>query len=524
LASQGKYTEALELIKKHNPLPAVCGRICPRLCEEDCTRADIDEAVAVDDIKKFIAQKDLDKETRFMPHKRHDYSDKKIAIVGSGPSGLTCAYDLSLDGYDVTVFEKEERLGGMLTLGIPSYRLEKDVIDAEIDVLRDMGVKFQTGIEVGKDITIEELREGGFNAFYIAIGAQNGRQLGIEGEDGQGVVSGVEFLRNVNLEKATGVKGKVVVIGGGNVAIDVARSAIRLEETTTTDIYCLESRENMPAHVEEVEEALSEDVGVNNSWGPNKILVENGKVVGVEFKRCVSTHDDNGRFNPTYDETDVKVVECDYVLLSVGQVFDYGKLLDGENVELTNRNTIKVDAVTLQTSQEDIFAGGDVAFGPRFAIDAIAHGKEAAISIHRFVQHGQSLLFGRDNHDYVMFDKQSLDDIQGYDGVARQHIAHVDGQVAKTTFKDLRGILTEEQIIKETSRCLGCGATKTDEYACVGCGACTVRCKFDAIRLEKVTDEAGVEFEDLKKEVVKKMVTRKVKIAVNKINPFTVTR
>lgn len=520
LASQGKYTEALELIKKHNPLPAVCGRICPRLCEEDCTRGDIDESVAVDDIKKFIAEKDMEKGTRFIPKKRHDYSDKKIAIIGSGPSGLTCAYDLALDGYDVTVFEKQKKLGGMLTLGIPSYRLEKPVLEAEIDVIREMGVKFETGVEVGKDITLEALRKQGFDAFYMAIGAQSGRKLGIEGEEANEVISGVDFLREINLGEASAVKGKVVVIGGGNVAIDVARSSVRLKDVEKVDLFCLESRERMPAHVEEVTEALEEDIAVNNSWGPTRILTENGCVTGIEFKRCLATTDASGRFNPSFDEKDTKVVPCDYVLLSVGQTFDYGTLLNGEDVKLTGRQTIEVDPITLQSSKADVFAGGDVASGPRLAIDAIAAGKEAAISIHRFVQHGQSLVFGRDNHSYKMFDKNNLVAAIDYDGTERQRIDHVDGKVSKTTFKDLRGVLTEEQIKKETARCLGCGATKVDEYLCVGCGACTLKCKFDAIKLERIYDVEGYEIEKLPKAILKKAVTRKAKIALKKINPF----
>lgn len=524
LASQGKYKEALELIKKHNPLPAVCGRICPKLCEEDCTRGDIDEAVAVDDIKKFIAQQDLLEDRRFMPRKRHDYSDKKIAIIGGGPSGLTCAYDLILDGYDVTVFEKQKRLGGMLTLGIPSYRLEKDVIDAEIDVIRELGVKFETGVEIGKDKMIQDLRDSGFNAFYVAIGAHSGRQLGLEGEDASEVISGVDFLRGINLGEDSEVKGKTIVIGGGNVAIDVARTSARLKEVTQTDIFCLESREGMPAHSEEIEEALEEEININNSYGPNRIIVENGKVTGVEFKKCLSIIDGEGRFNPTFDEKDLKIVPCDYVLLSVGQTFNYGNLLDGEGVNLTRRQTIDVDEITLQSSKEDIFAGGDVASGPKLAIDAIAAGKEAAVSIHRFVQHGQSLLFGRDNHSYKVFDKNNLSDINSYDQTKRQKIDHVDGKVSKETFSDLRGTLTEEQIKKETLRCLGCGATKTDEYLCVGCGACTLKCKFDAISLERVHDAKGFDIEDLPKAVLKKVIGRKVKITANKLNPFTETR
>lgn len=524
LASQGKYTEALELIKKHNPLPAVCGRICPRLCEEDCTRGEIDEPVAVDDIKKFIAEKDLHEATRFIPRKRHDYSDKKIAIIGGGPSGLTCAYDLSLDGYDVTVFEKEKKLGGMLTLGIPSYRLEKDVIEAEIDVLRTMGVKFETGVEIGKDLTIQNLRDKGFKAFYVAIGAQAGRALNIEGERAKEVISGVDFLRNVNLGEETEASGKVIVIGGGNVAMDVARTAVRLKKVTAVDIFCLEGRKEMPANLEEIEEALEEDINIDNSWGPVRVVTENNKVTGVEFKRCVAVFDEEGRFNPKFNESETKIVHCDYVLLSVGQTFDYGDLLKGEGVELSKRGTINVDPSTLQTSKKDIFAGGDVASGPRFAIDAIAAGKEAAVSLHRFVQKGQSLIFGRDNHYYKALDKENLADIKGYDETPRQKTNHVDGKKAKETFKDLRGTLTEEQIKKETARCLSCGATKTDAYLCVGCGACTLKCKFDAIKLVKVTEAEGFDIDALPKHVIKNTIKRKVKITANKLNPFTKTR
>lgn len=524
LASQGRYTEALELIKKHNPLPAVCGRVCPALCEEDCTRGEFDEAVAVDDIKKFIAEKDLQSEVRYIPRKHHDYSDKKIAIIGGGPTGLTCAYDLALDGYDITVFEKEKRLGGMLTLGIPSYRLEKNVIEAEIDVIREMGVTFKTGVEIGKDMTIQQLRDQGYNAFYVAIGAQSGRSLGIEGEESAEVISGVDFLRTINLGEATEVKGKTIVIGGGNVAIDVARSSVRLETVTQTDIYCLESRALMPAHPDEIVEALEEEVNINNSWGPVRVITENGKVTGVEFKRCLSVFDADGRFNPQYDEKDLKIVVCDYLLLSVGQTYNYGSLFDGEDVKLTSRQTVEVDKVTLQSSVEDIFAGGDVASGPRLAIDAIAAGKEAAVSIHRFVQNGQSLVLGRDNQAYIMLNKENLDYSEGYDVIPRQRTKHVDGKVSKTTFDDLRGTLTEDQIKEETKRCLGCGATKIDEYLCVGCGQCTLKCKFDAIKLVRIHDVKGYKIEDLPKAVIKNVVKRKVKIAANKVNPFTKTR
>ncbi len=513
LASQGRYKEALELIKHENPFPAVCGRICPRKCESACTRGDIDEPVAIDEIKKFIAEQDLNMDTRYVPKLRHEYG-KKIAIIGAGPSGMSCAFYLALDGYKVTVFEKQKVLGGMLTLGIPSYRLEKEVINAEIDILRELGVEFKTGVEVGKDISLKDLRGQGYEAFYLAIGAQAGRKLGLEGEEAEGVVTGVDFLRNVNLGNDVKLEGNVVVIGGGNVAIDVARTAGRVG-ASKVDMFCLESRKEMPALDEEIDEAMGEDIAINNSWGPKRILQENGRVVGIEFKKCLSVFDKNGRFSPTFDENDSKIVKANHVLISVGQAMDWGKLLENSKIELNPNKTIKADSVTLQTGEPDVFAGGDSMTGPKFAIDAIAMGKEGAISIHRYVHPGQSLVLGRDRKAYHALDKENLN-LQGYDSISRQKSDHVDGKKSRETFKDLRITFTEEQVKKETERCLGCGATTSDEFMCVGCGACTTRCKFDAIKLVRKYDASSVPFEELKPVIVKHMIKRKGRIAVRK--------
>ncbi|MFT5807492.1 MAG: NADPH-dependent glutamate synthase beta subunit-like oxidoreductase [Moritella dasanensis] len=513
LASQGNYAEALKLIKMENPFPAVCGRICPKFCEDECTRCDLDGAVAVDDIKKFIAQKEMDADMRYIPTIKYDY-DKKIAVIGGGPAGLSCAYYLAVEGYKVTVFEKQTALGGMLTLGIPSYRLEKDVINAEIDVLREMGVEFKTGVEIGKDITLAELRKQDFQAFYMAIGAQAGRPLGLDGEDAQGVVTGVEFLRQVNLGENTALEGKVIVIGGGNVAIDVARTATRVG-AAQVDMFCLESREKMPAHAEEIQEALDEDINVNNAWGPKRIVTENGKVVGVEFRKCLSVIDANGRFNPSYDENNTKIVDADHVLLSVGQAIAWGNILENSNIALNPNQTIPADAATYQTDEPDVFAGGDVVTGPRFAIDAIAAGKEGAISIHRYVQNGQSLVLGRIKRDYRAFDKTNIN-LDGYDSTPRQNIAHVDGKESKQTFRDLRETFTEEQVRIETARCLGCGVAVADEFMCIGCGSCTTKCRFDAITLVKTHNAEGSDLKEVKKIIIKHALKRKVRIAVNK--------
>jgi NADPH-dependent glutamate synthase beta subunit-like oxidoreductase/Fe-S-cluster-containing hydrogenase component 2 len=491
LAAQGKFSDALELIKKENPFPAVCGRICPHKCESECTRGCIDEGVAVDEIKKYIADQELKSDVRFIPKKRHDYSDKKIAIVGSGPAGLSCAYYLALDGYAVTVFEKYDKLGGMMTLGIPSFRLEKDVINAEIEVLRELGVEFKTGVEVGKDITLDELRTQGYKGFYLAIGAQAGRRLGIEGENAESVISGVDFLRNVSLGKEAKLSGHVVVIGGGNVAIDVARTAVR-ENAGTVNMYCLESRKEMPALPEEIEEANSENIKVNNGWGPKRIVVDNGKVTGVEFKKCVSVFD-NGKFAPKYDESDTITVPADYVLLSVGQSIEWGKLLEGSRVKLGRGSTAVADTLTYQTDEPDIFVGGDVFTGPKFAINAIAGGKQAAAYLSHYAQPDQNMTVGLSRREFTALDKENVV-IGSYDDTPRQKIGHTKNMTR--TFRDNRETFTEEQLKKETGRCLKCGVSIVDENKCIGCGLCTTKCKFDAISIEKRFDGQYVSLEE----------------------------
>ncbi|MFO7940182.1 MAG: FAD-dependent oxidoreductase [Bacteroidales bacterium] len=513
LAAQGRYTEALALIKQENPFPAICGRVCPRYCESACTRGDIDDPIAIDDIKKFIAEQDMHAEHRYVPELRHQYGNK-IAVIGGGPAGLSCAYYLAIDGYKVTVFEKQSALGGMLTFGIPAFRLEKDVIAAEIDVLKKLGVDFKTGMEVGKDITLEALRADGFEAFYLAIGAQAGRKIGLEGEDAEGVYTGVDFLRKVSLDNATKLSGKTVVIGGGNVAIDVARTATRVG-ASSMDLYCLEKREQMPALPEEIEEALEEQIGIHNGWGPKRILIEEGRVAGVEFQKCVSVFDEQNNFCPVFDENETKVVAADNVLISVGQAMDWGKLLDGSKIALNPNKTIVADATTFQTDEPDVFTGGDVLTGPRFAIDAIATGKEGAISIHRYVQNGQSLTLGRLKRDYLSFNKETLN-LDGYDSQPRQKASDEHDLHKTEPFKDVRGTFTEAQLQKETERCLACGATEVDEFMCIGCGACVTKCKFDAIKLVRKYDVENPEFKDMKSTIIKYALKRKVKIAVNK--------
>ena len=442
--------------------------------------------------------------------------DEKIAIIGGGPAGLSCAYYLAEKGYTPTVFEKNEKPGGMLVYGIPSYKLEKDVVAAEIDVIREMGVDIRCGVEVGKDITLDELRAQGYKAFYIAIGCQGGRKAGIPGEDAQGVMTAVDFLRTVGGNSDYPVEGEVVVVGGGNVAIDVARSSVRCGANRVS-MFCLESRDAMPASVEEVEEARVEGVDVNCGWGPKEILTENGKVTGIVFKKCLSVLDENGRFAPVYDENQTKTVACSHVYLSIGQAIEWGHLLDGSKVELGRGNGAVADSLTYQTAQEDFFVGGDVYTGPKFAIDAIAAGKEGAVSIHRFVQPNTSLTIGRNRRDFIALDKENISVAQ-YDTGDRQ-VPGVDKSIdQKHSFRDAHLTYTEAQVKAETARCLGCGASVVDPNKCIGCGVCTTKCAFDAIHLHRELPAASkmVRSEDKMKSILPYMLKREIKIRFNK--------
>ena len=486
LAAQGRYTDALALIKKNNPLPAICGHVCNKRCEDACTRGKIDEAIAIDEVKKFIAKKDLDSATRYIPPKvvpaTKGYFEEKVAIIGGGPAGISCAFYLAEKGYKPTIFEKNDKPGGMVVYGIPSFVLEKEIVAAEIDILREMGVEIRCNVEVGKDVTIKQLREQGYKAFYIGIGCQGGRKTGVPGEDSKGVMTGVEFLHITTDNENYKLDGDTVVIGGGNVAIDVSRTAERCGDGKITQVS-LETRDIMPASPEEIELAESEGIIVKGGWGPKEILSEDGKVTGIVFKKCISVKDEIGKFNPKYDENETMTIPCKNVILSVGQSIEWGSLLEGTKVELGRGNGPVADPVTYQTAEPDIFVGGDVYTGPKFAIDAIAAGKQGAISIHRYVQPHSSLTIGRDPNYYKELDKDDIL-VENYDNTGRQHPGMKPG-ADKKSFRDYKLTFTEEQVKKETARCLGCGASIVDPNQCIGCGICTTKCEFDAIHLQR---------------------------------------
>ena len=519
LAAQGRYTDALELIKKENPFPAVCGRICNKRCEAECTRGDVDEAVAIDEVKRFIADHDLHEATRFVPKLCNQIGrpyTEKIAVIGAGPAGMSCAYYLANKGYPVTVFDRNPVPGGMLTLGIPSFRLEKDVVNAEIEVLREMGVHFQCGVEIGKDLTIDQLREQGYKGFYLAIGAQKSAPIGVPGEELSGVYGGVDFLRRVNLGKKPRIGKKCAVIGGGNVAMDVCRTAIRLGAQDTYVIY-RRSQAEMPADAEEVAEAMEEGVQFRFLTAPVEILGTDGKVTGIRVERMVlGEPDEKGRRKPV-GTGEFETIALDSVIGAIGQTVDWGTLDTGA-LTTTKKGTAEADALTYQTAQPDIFVGGDCYTGPKFAIDAIAAGKEAAISLHRYVHPGQTLTAGRDRRVYKALDKEHvLIETADFDKDHRQMPGY-NAAKAKT-FSDARVTFTEEQVRRECARCLGCGATKVDSYLCIGCGLCTTKCKFDAIHLKKVRDWHAGSYETMPIKVAEGVVKRAgsiVKKAVRK--------
>ena len=516
LAAQGKYQEALALIKKDNPFPAVCGRVCNKRCEDACTRGTVDQAVAIDEVKRFIAQQDLEAATRFIPEKVipkvEGGFDEKIAIIGAGPAGMSCAYFLAEKGYRPTVFDKSPRPGGMLMNAIPNFRLEKDVVEAEIDILREMGVEFRCGVDVGRNITIPELRAQGYKGFYVAVGLQDGGRLRVPGDDAEGVMSGVDFTKKVNLAPETKLTGKVVVIGGGNIASDVARTAVRCGAESVT-LYCLEGYDEMPMGEEDRTECERDGISIHAGWGQTAIDTENGHARAIRFRKCLSVKNAEGRFAPAFDDARTETAEADTILYCIGQHAAWGELLAGTKVEFNPNGTVKADPLTYQTAEPDIFVGGDAYTGQKFAIDAIAAGKEGAVSLHRFVQPNTSLTIGRNRRQFIELDKKNvLLDINSFDNTPRQRPGY--NEELRRTMQDGRACFTEEQVKTETARCLGCGASVVDPNKCIGCGICTTRCGFDAIRLHRERPECStmVRSEDKMKAILPYMLKRAVKI------------
>jgi len=466
LISQGKYEEALQLINENLPLPGILGRICPHPCEAECNRASLDEPVAICDLKRFVA----DRAERKSPVKKEERPER-VAIIGSGPAGLSAAYYLSLEGYRVTILEKLPTPGGMLRTGIPEYRLPRDVLDGEIDYIRNLGVEIKTNTSVGEDMSIEDLFSQGFKAIFVASGAYKDFRLNIPGEDGQGVIPGVVFMGMINSGQGVQVGERTAVIGGGNVAIDAARSALRVGSREVIVLY-RRSRQEMPANDEEIEEALSEGIDIQYLVAPVEIIPKGKKGMEVRCLRMrLGEPDATGRRRPIPIEGSEFVIEVDTVIPAIGQAPDLSFISPEMGIELTEGGTIRVDPVTRQTSREGIFAGGDAVTGPGYAIEAVAAGKEAAISIHRYLN-GQDLREGREPSPWQ---KANVDDLLAEAQKSpREKATLLPPEGRRDSFQEVRSALTEEGALREVHRCLNCGL-------CSECLQCVSICKAEAI-------------------------------------------
>ena len=457
LINEGKYREALKLFKDEHPFPGSCGRVCHHPCESECTRGDVEAPVAIQYLHRFLADEDFASDDPYIPE-TEEKRDEKIAVVGSGPAGLTTAYYLAKRGYGVTVFEKLPVKGGMMAVGIPEYRLPNDELLREIEVIEKMGVEIKTGVTFGEDISLESLKSDGYQALFLGTGLHGSRGLGVEGESLNGVQKGVTFLQQSALKTASKLDGKVVVIGGGNVAVDVALTARRLGSQDVT-MVCLEARDEMPAWDYEVEEALEEKVEIVNSRGPVRFIEKDGRVSGAEFKRCTAVFDENRRFNPQYDTTDLITLDADHVIIAIGQMAEL-PFAEQESIKLTPPGGIAADPVTLQTPIPWVFAGGDVFYGPKSVVDAVACGKEAAKSIHRFVQ-GEDL--AKDREKVFTFEKP---DVSQEPKRARVTAAKLSVEQREGNFKEVGMGLPEAAVLEEVTRCLSCGIC-SECYQCV---------------------------------------------------------
>jgi formate dehydrogenase (NADP+) beta subunit len=532
LIAQGRYEDAYRYARAPNPFASVCGRVCGHPCETACRRGQLDAPISIRALKRFLTE-------RYGPESRNPLEvfseaprvtrQEKVGIIGAGPAGLSAAHDLALLGYPVTVFDAAPVPGGMLHLGIPEYRMPRDVLQAQVREILSLGPELRLNTRLGKDFTLADLRRQGYKAFLLAFGLHRSRDLNIPGHELDGVVKGVDFLLNVNLGYRFTIGRQVVVIGGGNVAIDVARSALREQQRTTREalasvllpdslpenemsvamkelmdvsraalrmgarrvhLVCLESREEMPAFEEEIEEGKEEGLEIHPSLGPRGFVGTGGKLEGLETIRCTSVFDAQHRFNPVFEPGTESVIPCDTAILAIGQTSDLSALPPEEGIETTRQGTVKIDPETLMTSAPGIFAAGDIAFGPRLIISAVADGKKAAAQIDRFLRGGEWQPQPRYVQITLLDHHEMAEHFDEYSRLAVPVIP-ID---RRTGVAEVETGFTEAQARREASRCLQCwintifDGNEQEGTECILCGGCVDVCPENCLRLVPLRD------------------------------------
>ena len=533
LIAQGRYEDAYRYARQPNPFASICGRVCGHPCETACRRGMLDSPISIRALKRFVTER-YGPESRnpidvFSEKPKVKHPNEKVAIIGSGPAGLSAAHDLALLGYPVTVFEAAPVPGGMMHLGIPEYRLPRDVLAAQIREILDLGPELRVNARLGKDFSLTDLRTQGYKAILLAFGLHRSRDLVIPGNDLDGVVKGVDFLLNVNLGYRFSIGKRVVVIGGGNVAIDVARSALRQQQQVTLEalsssllpdslsdseldvamkelmdvsrqalrmgarevhLVCLESREEMPAFEEEIEEGLEEGLKIHPSLGPKAFVAKSGRLAGLQTIRCTSVFDANRRFNPTFEAGTESVISCDTAILAIGQASDLSFLTSADGVETTRQGTIKIDPQTLMSTAPGIFAAGDIAFGPRLIISAVADGKKAAEEIDRYLRGAEWK--PRPKHVQItVLDHHQM--VESYDEYSRLAVPVVSLE-RRTGMTEVETGYTEEEARREASRCLQCwvntifDGNEAEGTECILCGGCVDVCPENCLKLVPLGD------------------------------------
>jgi NADH-quinone oxidoreductase subunit F len=456
----GNYEKATEIIRERNPFPAVCGRICVHPCEFKCRRGELDEPVAIRSLKRYAADWYFD----HIGTAREPFpvtKQQKVAVVGAGPAGLTCAYFLAKMGYGVAVFEAAPVGGGMLGITLPEFRLPRQIIEEEIKYIESCGVEIRYDSPIDARHTVNDLMSEGYSAVFIAAGAQASKRIGIPGEEEglAGLHYGLKFLTDVKEGKAPRLMGRVLVIGGGNVAIDVSRTALRMG-ASDVQLFCLEPREEMPAWEKEIGEAIDEGIVINPSWGPKRIRHEDGKLGGVEFARCVSVFDDQGNFNPSFDESNRQDVEAETVIISIGQAPDISFLDKDSQLERALWGTLMVDENTLTTNIPGVFAGGDFTTGPTFVIRAIASGRRGAISIARYLMGEKGRITIPDEKTSMVEEKRLALEEESPEEHPRTKVGLEEPEKRVRDFREVEKGFTEEEAIREAVRCLRCDLEK----------------------------------------------------------------